>query len=495
MNEQAARRVVLVRAIEAADSKRQVLSEDDRMQASREAAELARWQARENQSDVSPAVFLEQRAALIVTRLAQEHRALTRVASARNWLLTLGVALPGLAFLAGVFVDRIADPHRVDLLSPPLLLILGWNVVVYAALLIGWLVRALGRDRSRPGWLARLADLNTFGQPKFDQTLMLAWSRFTMEWMQMCAPLTAARVARILHFGSACFAAGAVVSLYLRGLGSDYRPGWESTYAWVTPERVHAVLGVLFKPATVCFDLPGFSVVDVQALRLPHRDLTGGGEQWVLLYAATIFLLVVLPRLVLGMLARWREKALAANFRLDLGQPYFRRLTQEVVPTASAVLQVYPYSFTLDAVRDQGLRSVARMLLGGQARLALAATTAYGQDWQGSPVEPSHPGREATYGAALFNLSATPERENHGVFLEQLVRAQVPGLCAMIDESAYLQRLGGHGDAALREQQRIALWRQFCERYHVPVCVVNLVDPQAREADIEHALPALLPDT
>ncbi len=488
MNEQAARNVVLVRAIEAADSKRQLLSDAQRAHASREAAELARWHAREHKSDVSPSVFLDKRAEIVLKGLETGHRAFFHVARARNWLLTAGAVLPALAFFAGVFLDRIVDPHRVDLLSPPLLFIIAWNVVVYAALLIGWLVRVGARDSPRRSLLARLAHLNTFRLPKSHQVLTLAWSRFAVEWMKLCAPLTGARVARILHLGSACFAAGAVVSLYLRGLGSDYRPGWESTYAWVTAERVHAVLRALFAPATALFDLPGFSVAEVQALRLPHGPIPGGGEQWVLLYAATIILLVVLPRLMLALLAHWRERTLSNDFRLDLGQPYFRRLTQEVVPAAGAVLQVYPYSFTIDKVRDQGLRTVARMLLGGQARLVLGSTTRYGEDWQGAPVDAAAAGSDLAHCVALFNLSATPERENHGAFLEQLVRAGVRGFSAMIDESAYLERVGSHSGGEIRVQERIALWRQFCEFHRVPACVVNLVDPHAREEDVERGL-------
>ena len=44
MDEQVARDVVLVRAIETADVKGEILSDDDRMYASRSARELAQWQ-------------------------------------------------------------------------------------------------------------------------------------------------------------------------------------------------------------------------------------------------------------------------------------------------------------------------------------------------------------------------------------------------------------------------------------------------------------------
>ena len=55
-----------------------------------------------------------------------------------SFTLTLALALPLLALLLGAALDRITDPHRVDLLSAPLLLIIAWHVLVYLGLLI-WL--------------------------------------------------------------------------------------------------------------------------------------------------------------------------------------------------------------------------------------------------------------------------------------------------------------------------------------------------------------------
>jgi hypothetical protein len=47
------------------------------------------------------------------------------------------------------FRDRITDAHRVDSLSPPLLLIIGWNLAVYASLLV-WRWLPFGVEEIRP---------------------------------------------------------------------------------------------------------------------------------------------------------------------------------------------------------------------------------------------------------------------------------------------------------------------------------------------------------
>jgi predicted kinase len=71
MNEQVARRVVLVRAIESADTGHQVLSEDDRKYASRSARELAAWQAADSKARSPRNISCEQRSEQIIKRLAE----------------------------------------------------------------------------------------------------------------------------------------------------------------------------------------------------------------------------------------------------------------------------------------------------------------------------------------------------------------------------------------------------------------------------------------
>jgi hypothetical protein len=71
MNEQQARDVALVRAIETSDTKLEVLSADDRMYASRSARELAQWQAADSHTQVTHEHFLQQRAEQIINRVGE----------------------------------------------------------------------------------------------------------------------------------------------------------------------------------------------------------------------------------------------------------------------------------------------------------------------------------------------------------------------------------------------------------------------------------------
>ncbi len=157
MNEQVARRVVLVRAIESADTGHQVLSEDDRKYASRSARELAAWQAADSKAALTQEHFLEQRSEQIIKRLAERTPAFASFQRRGLGLPGIWAALPILALFAGALLDRVADPHRVDLLSAPLLFIIGWNLLVYLILLVWALIPSRKTGWAGQGLLRRLS--------------------------------------------------------------------------------------------------------------------------------------------------------------------------------------------------------------------------------------------------------------------------------------------------------------------------------------------------
>ena len=483
MNEAAARKIVLMRAIENADISQQLLSQDDRLYAGKSAHELAQWEAADQKSAVTPALFLEKRAEQILKKMSERAPAFAAVVKPRGTLRALGMALPVLAFLVGALADRIGNPHRVDLLSAPLLIIIGWNLAVYLLLLFWRLAQAFGTRRTYSVFFTPWAQARTARPRKLPSTLATAVTRFAAEWATLSASLTKARVGRAMHLSAAALAFGAICSLYLRGLLSQYQAGWESTF--LDAAQVHALLQIVFTPATWVFQLPGFSLQDVRALQGTVSASSAKGALWVHLYAATLLLLVMLPRTALAFASHWRQNKLQHNFPLDLGLPYFRKLTARIGPAAPAVLRVLPYSFTLDEARDAGLATVARALLGEQARVMLRPVTAYGEDLDTAPTARAASDSNAAQTALLFNLSATPELESHGAFIDQMARGNAAGLLVFVDESAYLERLGAQGGADARLRERIALWQQFCEQHKVQARIVNLLNPPARPVDGE----------
>ena len=93
---------------------------------------------------------------------------------------------------------------------------------------------------------------------------------------------------------------------------------------------------------------------------------------------------------------------------------------------------------------------------------------------------------------ALFNASATPEREVHGAFLALLAAqaAGAEGVFALIDESALSARW--HGERA-RLSERRAAWTRMSEEASVAAVFVDLAAPDlvAAENAIERAITAV----
>lgn len=501
MNESVARDVMLVRAIETADQQHVVLSEEDRLYASRSARELAQWKASETGASPTAADFLQQRAEQILRRISERNPSFATLTHPRTLMARLGMLMPLMALVFGAVTDHITDPHRVDLLSAPLLLIVLWNLCVYALMLLSAL-RIL--PHSLPGlqWLEPGLATGMSGRPRRAPGKMPAvlWSSllgFFKEWALASRPLNGARLARMVHLSAALFALGAVLSLYARGILSQYGAGWESTF--LDASQVHAILSALFAPARLVFQLPGFSVGEIDALRFMPGAVppaVQAGARWVHLYAATLLLLVIVPRLLLAAWAHRRAGRLRRDFPVPLEQPYFRRLTA-FLGSRPVLLRVLPYSFNLSEAQDRGLSALATLVLGEQARVMLRPSSSYGEDARIASSAPAAvnddspgTGDENVVTMVLFSLAATPEPQNHGAFLQQVAQASSQPVIALIDESGYVERIGAQAGGTRRIAERIALWQEFCHFHGTASCIVNLLDAPARRADLEAALAA-----
>lgn len=482
MNEQVARNVVLVRAIEHADVAHTVLSDDDRKYATRSARELAAWQAADSHTAVNQHHFLQQRAEQIVKRLGERTPAFGTFQRRAPGMGGIWFALPFIAFLLGAALDRIADPHRVDLLSAPLLAIIGWNLLVYLGLLVWAVVPAARKRKSGTPLLHRVSVGKAVAPRKLPAALAEGVAHYLADWAVMSEPLTRARVARTFHLAAALFALGAVASLYARGLLTQYVTGWESTF--LDAQQVHTLLSWLFAPALTVFPfLQGFTLAEIEQLRFGGSAGLPVGERWVHLYGATLLLLVVAPRLVLSLIAALRARHLKRNFPIDLDQPYYRKLADSIGAGTPAVLRVIPYSYTLDEPRDRGLWAIAATALGGQARVQLLPSIDYG-------IEPKEALRDKalneagiTVTAVLFSLAATPEKENHGALLDYLVKQVPRGVAVLLDESPLLDRIGEQVGVD-RVAERHALWRQFCSFHGTSAHVVNLLQPDKHALEL-----------
>jgi hypothetical protein len=252
-------------------------------------------------------------------------RLLPRDASARRWLerrawhpawVWLGAVL---GFIAGVAADRLGPPEHVNLLAPAVWVVVLWNLCVYVAALMPW----HGGVGSQLGpWFARRGQGTDLGA--------------SLLWARHAAPLSMKRAALVLHVAAAALALGLVAGLYLRGLVLDYRAGWQSTFLDVS--AVQTLLNTLLAPASL---LTGIGVPDVAPLRVgPGALAQATAAPWIHLYAGTLMLWVVVPRLLLAWWSAWRADALSRRFPLPLDTPYFEALHPLMRPGLSRVVRL-----------------------------------------------------------------------------------------------------------------------------------------------------------
>jgi hypothetical protein len=472
MNEDEARKVEIVRAVETEDSEATLLTREDRLQAEGY-ARAGNGPARTRTFEQT---FVVRRAEFAATRLATRHPGLARLAERSRWPGWIGWAAPAVALAAGFLANEFGTDKRLDLLAVPLLGTITWNLVVYL-LIATTAVSGKGHLSLEP-ILRAITRTSGSSQAEADPACAVqrAARSFRLRWARLSAPLNGARFARTLHLGAALFAAGLIGGIYGRALVIEYRAGWESTF--LGPDAVHALLSLVLGPASLATGLTIPSASEVAGMRWTG-PATGGvnAARWIHLYTATLVGLVVAPRLLL---AAWQAaKALRLSRRFPMpGREdfYIRRVVRAAGGTA-ATARVTPYAYRPGEETRRRLARALGAALGEGAQVRFDEPVEYGAEEQwlaGHALDPAD-----DYHVLLFSVSATPESENHGTLAAELGRRiarEQPGtvLAAILDESPYRGHFAGQAGLDERLAQRVDAWRRVLEQAGVASLAVDL---------------------
>lgn len=318
-----ARTVVLAQALESADPHGALLGLAERQAAT--LATLKRVKRVQNAAQpLADAQRLALRARHLVDALALKHPALAALARPPVLWSWVAMVLPVLALLAGVFTDRITNPHRVDLLSVPLLIVIAFNLLMYGLLALLAVRQHATTESSLIPALLQKIDTWRSRQRGTGAAVVTAFYRL---WHALAGRLIVYRCKTVLHLSAAAWAAGIALSLAGRGLVVEYRVGWESTFLGAA--QVYGLLEAIFwLPATV-FHLTPFTLEQVAAL----RDFEGrgvAGDRWVWMYVGLLVLVVVAPRLLLAAWAAGTARKISRRLVVGLNSPYFQCLLADM---------------------------------------------------------------------------------------------------------------------------------------------------------------------
>jgi Protein of unknown function (DUF2868) len=482
VNEAAARNVLLVRAFEAGTVSPEIWSDDDRAWASRAAAEVVGAGGGRD-------AFLARRAALAVERLGSRHRSVLRALRAVEWRPWVGWVVVTAAFVLGLAIDAIGPGKRINVLAFPHMGLLAWNFAVYTLIATRAGARIAKISVHSLGPIARVvaraghAVAGDAPPAPREAGVTSALAAFARDWTQATARLVAARIARVLHIAAAAFAVGAIAGLYMRGLAFEYRAGWESTF--LGPEQAHWLLSIVLGPAAALtgIELPG------AAHFAELRFSAGDGENaapWIHLYAATFALFVLLPRALLAVGAWLAERRLATRFPLRLEEAYFQRLVRGFRGEAAQV-HVVPYGYVPSPRATLALNSLVGRVFGPQSVFEIASSVPFGGE-EAIPPD-AVPTAPLALVIALFAMTATPEPENQGAFVEVIAGRLASGvpLIVIVDESGFAQRFAG--DPGRRAERQDAWRRMFAGQAREPVFAdLETADSGHAERELARAL-------
>jgi hypothetical protein len=478
LKEAQARNVLLIRAIELSDTGGALLPRENRQWAS----ETARAQVPPNED---PQDFLARRAELLRAWLHNNQIELRPFDLLARWPRWLYWALPLAAFLLGVLANEMTAGQRINIVSLPLLAMLAWNALVYLLLMVNTVGRLLGM-RTRSATLAQLlAGLSGPGQTHLPKgsPLYASLTRFGRDWLAFSEPQMTQRAACLLHLSAALLAAGTLGGMYVRGLGLEYLAGWESTF--LDADTLKSLLHLVLGPAAQLTGIALPTAAQLSAIEWTGLQVGENAARWIHLYAATVVLFIILPRLLLAAIAASRANRLQQRFPLaDRNDPYLRRLLAS--PNDKNILvSVMPYSYHPAAATRQHLSDLLRNALGQASRIEFTPTIPYGSEegyldlLREVADDGKTPSAAHTVYIVLFSAAATPENEIQGALMQELQRILTQRkdpaqLLAILDEAPYRQRLSGQAGAGERLSERRRSWQQMLQKYQTREVMLDL---------------------
>ncbi len=430
-------KILRVRSIEETDVEGRILNAETRRSAS---------QAMVSETDA--AKFLVGRASLLDSKLS-EQAAITLAVP--GWIKWGGW---GIALIAGWWLAALGQEREINLLALPLIAILAWNAAIMLLSLFHGLRHQ--QDHTPPPWLEKLL-VRVMGNHHAEKD-----PRAGIRFRELAWPVMLHRISfqlrAWLHIGAAILVIGSTGGMYAHGWSREYRAIWESSLLNENSTRVF--FNALFAPASRITGsaIPLDQLPDMRRRTDLPAKKSGEALPWIHLYAATLGLFVIVPRILLAMLEQYRAgRVVSHSLRSSDWLDYVGNLRASVEGDG-APASVLVHGLVIDeAARDRW------------RRMAYARWRDVGLvDCHSIPV-----GEETEFIAAwkptasrlmvVFNLSVTPETEVQRSLVEGLLAKTSATLLFALDDTEMKKRSAGFSDAAQRLTARTDLWKRMME--------------------------------
>ena len=396
-----------------------------------------------------------------------------------------GLVFLVLSFLSGALFDRIVPANNIiNLLSPPFWTVILWNLAVYVCLLLGW-IGLFGKKIDGEVALPLRNALFRLGSGMAYTGLHRGWkAAFLSRWVRTVSPLIRAHVSRLLHLAAVLFAAGLAVSLLVKGFGTSYWAGWESTWLANRPEDVKTFIDWTYGLVPPVGELPAMPDLETVAAmridRLPYLNEPVSAAPWLIRMMVLLFVFVAAPRLFLALTATHRIRRFKRSVPLSSSDPYYADILLEGREDAAVGRLVVLAADGTLKTKSEGLKHFLAAWPDKKSETLIAVT----------PDDEAFIVPEAAYGAvdarrpvSLFwcDATVTPEDEVHGRAIDIMKAACPPQkavFACVIDVSRFALRFGRY---PARLSERTAAWKQFIEAHDVATFVVNGEEAAAAE--------------
>lgn len=432
-----AAQLLWIRSLEEADLSGAVISAAARTAASRSA------------DAPDDADFLKKRTAALTNQLPTTIQVPPGPGPGASWAQRLPSWTPwaviAASFLIGIAGNSLGPAHLINILSFPLLGLILWNLCVCAiSLFTSWKSRRRSTAAATPPPRVPGGDAVT--------TATAAWQRQHAEWEK---PRTHARMAITFHAAAIALAAGVVAGMYLHGLAKSYTVEWGSTF--LSESHVRSITRAILGPASLLTGIPvpepGTQSL-LTGIPVSEPRAHSSAAPWIHLWAASAFLFIVIPRMLLMNMARRRAAQYLPDYAAEFA-PWLA-VCRSMTKDHSTRAEVVTLHFEPDTRARDAVRALIQQRWGAHVGAEFHPPLQYGSEQLPAVTAPPQ------FLVVVVNFSATPETEVHGAILRTLA-STTPSperRLLVLDATAFTSRFRTLPEFADRLRARRTAWEK-----------------------------------